>query len=77
MKPEKKNRIPLYLWLPTGAYHKNLATWELFFLKSGEFGLFFMEHCLYRLKSYFQVEMWRNFAKKKDTGGDALSHNNI
>jgi hypothetical protein len=34
----KKNRIPPYSWLYTGTYHKNLAIWNFFFLKSGEFG---------------------------------------
>jgi predicted glycosyltransferase involved in capsule biosynthesis len=32
----KKIRILIYTWLPT--YHKNLANWIYFSLKSGEFG---------------------------------------
>jgi hypothetical protein len=71
MKVEKtKNKILLYSWLPIGTYHKNVAIWSFFPSKSGEFRFFFfpMKDPSYRLKSYFQVEIWRNLAltKKKN-----------
>jgi hypothetical protein len=37
----KQNRILLCFWLLTGTYHQNLADFELFSLKSGEFESFF------------------------------------
>jgi hypothetical protein len=36
----EQNRILLCFWLLTGTYHQNLADFELFSLKSGEFELF-------------------------------------
>jgi len=45
MKVEKKTRILLYSWLPTGPYHKNLAI----------LGHYSVRNPVYWSKSYFQV----------------------
>ncbi len=52
---DKNNRILLCSLLPTGTYHK----------KSGEFGQNFPWKSFVWSKSYFQVEIWQNFANKK------------
>jgi len=39
MKVEKKES--LYIWLPTGTYHKEIGDFEIFPSKSDEFGTFF------------------------------------
>ncbi len=72
MKIGKKSESFYILWLPAGTDHKNLAIWKLFFFsKSGEFwGIFFYGKSFVQVEIIFifQVEIWRIFAPKKNTG---------
>jgi hypothetical protein len=55
---KKKTRIPLYSWLPTGTYHKNLAIWKKIPSNFGEFGPFLpCKILLISRNNIFQVEI--------------------
>ncbi len=64
---KNKIKIFLYSWLPTGTYHKNLAIWNFFSSKSGEFRSFFpwKIFCIGQ-NHIFQVKIWRKFVSKRN-----------
>jgi hypothetical protein len=64
---KNKIKIFLYSWLPTGTYHKNLAIWNFFSSKSGEFRSFFpwKIFCIGQ-NHIFQVEIWWKFVSKRN-----------
>jgi hypothetical protein len=54
MELGKENRIPLYSWLHTGTYHKNLAIWNFFLFEIWRIWVkFSMKNPLHRSKAYF------------------------
>jgi hypothetical protein len=66
MKVWQKTESFEILGLLTGSYHINLAIWNFFSSKSGEYGPFFSWKILCTGRNHIsQVEIWQNFAKKK------------
>ncbi len=71
----EQNRILLCFWLLTGTYHQNLADFELFSLKSGQFESFSPWHekilCI-GWNHIFQVKIWWKLASKTNAGWSSI-----
>jgi hypothetical protein len=59
-----KTKILFFSWLPS-TYDKNMVIWNIFPSKSSELVALFCENFFERLKSWFFVKIWQNFAIEK------------
>jgi hypothetical protein len=76
MKKKKKTESFEILGLLNGTYHINLAIWNFYSSKYGEFGPLFSWKILCIGRNHiFKVKIWQNFAKKKNA--DMLTRQSV